>query len=127
MVKKVMNYVNRYRMIEPEDTIVAGISGGADSVCLLFLLAEMQSRIPFTIEVVHVNHGIRPDAARDALFVERLCEKFGVVFHSVKENVKERAKENRTSEEEEGRRVRYQAFEQALGGRKGRIAVAHNL
>ena len=126
MIKKVMNYVNRYRMIEPEDTIVAGISGGADSVCLLFLLAEMQSRIPFTIEVVHVNHGIRPDAARDALFVERLCEKLGVVFHLAKENVKERAKENRTSEEEEGRRVRYQAFEQALGGRKGRIAVAHN-
>ncbi len=126
MVKKVMDYVNRYRMIEQGDTIVAGISGGADSVCLLFLLMEIRKQVSFDLEVVHVNHGIRQDAAQDALFVQKLCRKLEVPFHLVEENVKERARENGTSDEEEGRKIRYQAFEGALGGRKGRIAVAHN-
>ncbi len=118
--------MNRYRMIEQGDTVVAGISGGADSVCLLFLLMEMQRQIPFKIEVVHVNHGIRQDAAQDALFVGKLCKRLGVPFRLVEENVKERARENGTSEEEEGRKVRYQAFEQALGDRKGKVGIAHN-
>ncbi len=126
MVEKVLNYVNRYRMIERNDTIVAGISGGADSVCLLFLLVELQKRLSFSIEVVHVNHGIRTEASGDARFVENLCKRFQVPFYLVEENVRERAKEQGTSEEEEGRRIRYQAFEKALGERKGKIAVAHN-
>ena len=72
MVNKVLDYVKKYRMIEPEDTIVAGISGGADSVCLLFVLAELQKRIPFAIRVVHVDHGIRQEAAEDACYVREL-------------------------------------------------------
>ena len=62
MINKVLEYVKKYRMIEPEDTIVAGISGGADSVCLLFILLEIRRRIPFFLRAVHINHGIRPDA-----------------------------------------------------------------
>ncbi len=61
MVKKVLEYVKKYRMIESGDTIVAGISGGADSVCLLFMLLEIQKQIPFAIRVVHVNHKVRED------------------------------------------------------------------
>ncbi len=126
MVEKVLKYVERYRMIEPGDTIVAGISGGADSVCLLFMLIEIGKRIPFSIEAVHVNHMIRQDAASDAAFVERVCREQGIPFHLVEEKVRERAKEHGVSEEEEGRAVRYEAFETVLGERKGRIAVAHN-
>ncbi|GFI44732.1 tRNA(Ile)-lysidine synthase [Lachnospiraceae bacterium] len=126
MVNKVLDYVKKYRMIEPEDTIVAGISGGADSVCLLFVLAELQKRIPFAIRVVHVDHGIRQEAAEDACYVRELCRRFDIPFTLVEENVREGAKIRRISEEEEGRRVRYQAFARALEGKKGKIAVAHN-
>ncbi len=126
MVEKVLEYVKKYRMIEPGDTIVAGISGGADSVCLLFVLMEIREKIPFSIEAVHVNHMIRQDAAADGAFVEGLCKKQGIPFRLVEEKVRERAKAHGVSEEEEGRKVRYGAFEAALNGRKGRIAVAHN-
>ena len=126
MVKRVLDYIKKYGMIEPGDTIVAGISGGADSVCLLFMLLEIRKHIPFTLKVVHVNHGIREDAAKDADFVRDLCSKWEISFELVEKNVKESAREHGLSEEEEGRLVRYEAFERALSGEKGKIAVAHN-
>ena len=126
MVKKVLDYCKKYQMIRPHDTIVAGISGGADSVCLLFVLLEMQKSIPFTIKVVHINHKIRKDAGQDADFVKGLCENHGISFYLLEENVKERAKQFGLSEEEAGRQIRYQAFREVLGEDQGRIAVAHN-
>ena len=126
MINKVLEYVKKYRMIEPEDTIVAGISGGADSVCLLFILLEIRRRIPFFLRAVHINHGIRPDAARDACYVRELCALQNIPFFLVEENVRQKAREHRRSEEEEGRILRYEAFERVLGAQKGRIAVAHN-
>ncbi len=126
MVKKVLAYIDQYGMIEPEDMVVAGISGGADSVCLLFMLFEIKKSIPFTLKVVHVNHGIRADAAADADYVRQLCGKLKVPFELVEADVEQSAGEHGTSTEEEGRRIRYEAFERALGSVKGKIAVAHN-
>jgi len=126
MVNKVLEYVKKYQMIEPGDTIVAGISGGADSVCLLFVLLEIRSKIPFSLRVVHVNHGIRADASRDARYVKELCDQREIPFFLIEENIHETAKKHGRSLEEEGRIVRYEAFEKVLGSQKGRIAVAHN-
>lgn len=126
MIKKVLSYIKKYQMIKPDDTIIAGISGGADSVCLFFMMLEIQKLIPFNLEVVHINHGIRSDAGQDADFVKALCEKHGIRFYLVEKNISELAKTLGISEEEAGRKVRYEAFEQTLGGRAGRIAVAHN-
>lgn len=126
MIKKILDYIKKYHMIEEGDTIVAGISGGADSVCLLFVLLEIKKQFFLDIEVVHINHGIRREASEDALFVEELCRQNGLPFHLVEEDIKARAKESGRSEEEEGRLVRYRAFEKVLEGRQGKIAVAHN-
>lgn len=105
---------------------MAGISGGADSVCLLFMLLEIRKQIPFTLKVVHVNHGIRKEAVEDADFVRKLCMERNIPFKLVEKNVKESAKQNGLSVEEEGRRIRYAAFENELIEGKGKIAVAHN-
>ncbi len=126
MINKVLNYVKEYQMIEAGDMVVAGISGGADSVCLLFVLLEIRKKIPFTLRAVHVNHKIRPDASEDADYVRELCKRQGVPFHLVEEDVEGRAKEYGISTEEAGRRIRYRAFGEVLGGEKGKIAVAHN-
>jgi tRNA(Ile)-lysidine synthase len=126
MINKVLNYVKEYQMIEAGDMVVAGISGGADSVCLLFVLLEIRKKIPFTLRAVHVNHKIRPDASEDADYVRDLCKRQGVPFHLVEEDVEGRAKEYGISTEEAGRRIRYRAFGEVLGGEKGKIAVAHN-
>jgi len=83
MINKVLKYVEKYRMIEPGDTIAAGVSGGADSVCLLFVLLELQKKIPFSVKVVHINHGIRQDASEDEAYGRALCERLCIPFFLV--------------------------------------------
>jgi hypothetical protein len=68
--EKVFAYIKEHQMLQPGDRVVAGVSGGADSVCLLFLLLEWRREFPLDIAVVHVNHGIRPEAGEDARYVE---------------------------------------------------------
>ena len=114
-------------MLVPQDKIVLGVSGGADSVCLFRLLLSYAERIPLSLGVVHVNHGIRPDAAEDARYVEELCRKNGIPFFLTEADVRSLARKEKCSEEDAGRRVRYEAFARAateLGGAK--LAVAHN-
>ena len=73
MVKKVAAFAAEYQMLEKGDKVIAGISGGADSVCLLLMLLELQKQIPFEVIVVHINHGLRGETARrDEEFVENL-------------------------------------------------------
>jgi len=130
MIEKVFRYIQKYQMIKEGDTIVAGISGGADSVCLLFVLTEIRKRIPFHLAVVHVNHGIRMEAKEDAEYVRLLCAKQKIPFYLKEADVKVYAKEQGLSEEEAGRIIRYRAFKEVLlkerDNEGGKIAVAHN-
>ena len=125
--EKVFAYIREHHMLQAGDRVVAGVSGGADSVCLLFLLLEWQKEVPTDIAVVHVDHGIRAEAGEDARYVEQLCEERGIPFFLTRAEVRNRARMEKISEEEAGRRTRYEAFEKAAkewGATK--IAVAHN-
>lgn len=132
MIRKVYEYIQKYHMIEKNDTIVIGVSGGADSVCLFSILSEIQKLLPFSLHVVHINHQIRQEAGDDAKFVEGLCASHQVPFYLVEKDVGAIAKQERISEEEAGRLVRYRAFEEVLqslslkNASQGKIAVAHN-
>ncbi len=126
MIDKVLQYVRQHQMIEEGDCIVAGVSGGADSVCMLLMLLEISKVIPIDIHVVHINHLIRQDAAKDAAYVRELCMEKGLAFTLVEEDVAALAKRCHISTEEAGRQVRYEAFDSVLGTRRGKIAVAHN-
>ncbi len=128
MLKEVKDYLEKYRMIETGDTVVIGVSGGADSVCLLLLLHEYHSMKDFRIAVVHMNHLIRANAKEDADYVKKLCDKLQIPFYLFEKDIEGMAKEKGISTEEAGRIARYEAFNEvltALGG-KGKIAVAHN-
>ena len=114
MVSKVINLIKEYKMIEKGDLVAAGVSGGADSLCLLFMLLEYQKSMPFEIVVVHVNHGIRKEASLDAAYVRDFCENQKLPFYLKQVDVKALAKTEHLSEEEAGRKVRYEAFEEAL-------------
>ena len=115
--------------------LIAGVSGGADSICLLFLLLGYLDKSD--IRVIHINHMIRGrEADEDSLFVEKICAEHGVSFKEIKKDIPAYASENGLSEEEAGRRFRYECFEnEALEWEKEcsypegsiRIAVAHHL
>ena len=115
-------------MLQKEDSVIAGISGGADSVCLLFMLLKLQKELGFALMAVHVNHGIRgAEAERDEAYVKRLCRQWNVRLKVYRENVPAYAKEHGMTEEEAGRDIRRTCFCKVLkewGGTK--IALAHH-
>lgn len=126
--KKIRQYIERYHMLVPGDGVVAGVSGGADSMCLLQVLCALREEFTLRLAAVHVHHGIRGEAADgDEAFVRAECEKRGVFFRAVHADVPELAARWSCSEEEAGRRVRYAAFREAAAEfGYGKIAVAHN-
>ncbi len=125
--QKVFSYIEEHGMAAPGDKIVVGVSGGADSLCLLFLLLEYARRVPLELAVAHVDHGIRTDAAEDARYVEELCRQAELPFFLRKADVPGLARKWKCSQEDAGRRIRYEAFRKAADGMGGaRIAVAHN-
>lgn len=83
------------------------VSGGADSVALLALMADLRTSHGFDAVVLHVDHGLRPDSADDARFVESLADKYGLPFHALRTRVRRRRGE---SVEMAARRVRLAFF-----------------
>ncbi|MBQ4559174.1 MAG: tRNA lysidine(34) synthetase TilS [Tyzzerella sp.] len=128
MFAKVKNYAEKYQMFSSEDCVIAGVSGGADSVCLLFVLLELREEIGFELVAVHVHHGLRGvEADADEEFVKKLCEERGVLLERYHADVAAIAKERRQSTEEAGREVRREFFEQARVKYHGtKIAMAHH-
>ena len=115
-------------MLPPGGRVVAGISGGADSVCLLFMLLKWREHYGLEFAVVHVNHKIRSEAEDDARFVENLCGRYQIPFYLREADIPRLAVERKCSEEEMGRICRYQSFDEVAEiFRADKIAVAHNL
>lgn len=129
MYQTVKEYIKTNHMIEKGDSVIVGVSGGADSLCLLYLLLEYQKEISFSLHVVHVHHGIRGEEAdRDQAFVEQICREEKLPYTVRHYKVRELAKKWSLSEEEAGRKVRYECFrqykEEVLANK---IAVAHTM
>lgn len=133
MKDKVLKYINEYKMIEKGDSVIVGVSGGPDSMCLLDILLELRSILKINVVVVHIHHGIRKESAQEDLeFVEKYCKnnRFGaqIPFIAYKFDCKKEAYERKMSVEEAGRTLRYEAFyEVARKYPNAKIAVAHNL
>lgn len=130
-LEEVYNYMTQYAMVAPGDRVVVGLSGGADSVCLLHMLCTLAKRFGIKrtdIVAVHVHHGLRgPDADRDAEFSKNLCNTLGVGFVLYKTDIKKYAEDHRLTVEEAGRKYRYACFEECcIKYECNRIAVAHN-
>ena len=115
-------------MLTCGDRVIAGVSGGADSVCLFLMLLELREKIGFDLIVVHVHHGLRGEAAdQDQQFVEALCEQHRIPLEIFRVNLESIAKKRKQSLEEAGRMVRREAFDSVCkkyGGNK--IALAHH-
>lgn len=128
MQEKVRKFMEQHHMAEEGERILAAVSGGADSICLLLLLSAMQEEQKYQLFVVHVEHGIRgEESLRDAEFVKNFCGKHKIpckVYHCKAE---EYAKEHKMTVEEGARTLRYGYFKEAAEEfQADKIAVAHN-
>lgn len=117
------------RLVNRGDAVLAGLSGGADSVCLVHFLRYLSREKHFALAAVHVNHGLRgKDALADQRFCKQLCKELEIPFFCEKVNVKKLAEEQRLSPEHAARKARYGAFlktARAWGATK--LALGHHL
>lgn len=105
---------DREGLAGPGDHVIAAVSGGADSVCMLLLLDRIRSEAGFSLRALHVHHGIRGESAdEDARFVSQLCERLGVRCDVIRVDVPAIAKERGTGIEETAREERYRALREA--------------
>ena len=132
LYERVRKYVLDREMIRPEESLVAGVSGGADSLCLFLVLLRMSREEGFFLQVVHVHHGLRESAQGDLRFVQDLCRRENVPCRCIMADAAAMAEKWGTGVEEAGRRLRYEAFEETRKslqedrGKPCRIAVAHH-
>ncbi len=125
MINKIYEFIRKYNMLSCGDTVVCGLSGGADSVFLLNVLCSLRNRLDITVEALHVNHCLRgSESDRDEQFCCELCKRLDIPFTAVSCDVNGYVEKNSLSCEESARILRYNIFSEYSKGKK--MATAHN-
>ena len=127
---KVLETIKKYQLIEKEDKLVIGVSGGPDSMALLHILLTLQEKeqIPScTLLVAHVNHMLRKEAEEETAYVEEFCRLHEIPCFVKRAKVEELAQKAKMGTEEMGRNIRYQFFEEVREKEKAqKIVTAHH-
>ena len=118
MLNKLERFLRRYHMLNSGDTVICAVSGGSDSVALLFAMYLLKEKWRVTLEAAHFNHHLRSqESDRDEAFVREFCQRFDIPLHLGGGNVVPGKK----GLEAAARDARY-AF---LNSLPGKIATAH--
>lgn len=121
MKNKVKNTIEKYDLLNKNDKILVGVSGGPDSISLLNILYELG----YNICTAHVNHGLRENADNDEKFVKDFCESRKIPCFI--KHVKLKEIESDMTLEELGRKIRYDFFKEIKENENcTKIATAHN-
>ena len=126
ILTKVNKSIKNYGLIQKNDRILIGVSGGPDSVALLHILNSLSGKLGFSLFIAHLDHMLRKDSIKDAEFVKKLSRELKIPLVAGRVNVKALAKNN--SIEEAARNARFAFFFKAARKiRANKIALAHNL
>ncbi|MFZ5800233.1 MAG: tRNA lysidine(34) synthetase TilS [Candidatus Omnitrophota bacterium] len=82
--EKFQKTILQYGLLKPREHLLLGVSGGADSLAMLFLFLQLRGKWGLKISVGHLDHGLRKDSAEDLIFVKKLCGRLGVPFYGEK-------------------------------------------
>ncbi len=125
--EEVLKTIETYNLIEKNDKIVIGVSGGPDSICLLHVLYDLKEKLGIEIVVAHVNHMLRDVADLETEYVQNFCKILGIECYVKKADILEISKTQKKGTEEVGRQVRYDFFDEvAKKTNSNKIATAHN-
>ncbi|MEE9202345.1 MAG: tRNA lysidine(34) synthetase TilS [Dehalococcoidia bacterium] len=122
-----LTFLREHRLFPPGETVVAAVSGGPDSLCLLHLLWRLRGELGIGLHAAHLDHMLRGEEAEaDARFVAQTCAGLGVPLSAERQDVAAHRKRHRLSTEEAARQVRYRFLARvARGVEAGRVAVGH--
>lgn len=123
MKKKVLEAIEKYSLVGGGDSVSVALSGGADSMALLYALLELAPQLGIRVNALHFNHKIRgEEALRDECFVREQCERLGVELIVGSADVPLFARQSKLSLELAARQLRYDFLQ---SNAKGLIATAH--
>ena len=106
--QKVLSFIRDNNLVSRREQLVVAVSGGPDSVCLLYILAELRQELGIDLHIAHLNHQLRgKDSAADARYVAGLAKKLNIPATIASRDVKAYQKQHRLSLEEAAREVRY--------------------
>jgi tRNA(Ile)-lysidine synthase len=128
LLARVRQYAQRYSFFSPGETVVVGVSGGPDSLCLLHLLRRLAPELRLWLHVAHLHHGLRgAEADADAAFVAELADCWGLPCTVGYSDIAALARKAGLSLEEAARQARYRFLaDVAVAGGASMLAVGHN-
>ena len=128
LLEKVKATITKYAMISDGETVLVGLSGGPDSVCLLYVLSALREKLGLQLHALYVDHGLRPaEIPGEIDFCSTQCKGLGVPFTVATIEVMTYARGQGMSRQEAARELRYRAFGETLTQIQGqRIALGHN-
>ena len=126
-MRQVSKTIAQFHMLQAGDQVLAGVSGGPDSVALLHLLHSKAAEYGIQLYVAHVHHMLRPEADAEAAYVEQLAAQYDIPFRLYKINVAEYAQAHKLSLEQAGHIVRFQCFQDAKAHWQcNKLALGHH-
>jgi tRNA(Ile)-lysidine synthase len=106
--QKVLAYIRQKKLVSGHEKLVVAVSGGPDSVCLLYMVAGLRKELAIDLHIAHLNHQLRgKDSDADARYVVGLAKKLGIPATIASRDVQYYQKQHRLSLEEAAREVRY--------------------
>ncbi|MBR5517784.1 MAG: tRNA lysidine(34) synthetase TilS [Clostridia bacterium] len=125
--RHILETIDKYNMIQKGQTVIAAVSGGYDSLCMLNVLCNLRRLREFDVCVAHLNHMLRDEAEGDEEFVVKEAQRLGIKAYTKRVDVSKYAEENKISFETAGRVLRYGFFEEISEKYESTvIATAHN-
>lgn len=128
MEQEVLSFIDRHRLIQGPARVLVGVSGGPDSMALLYFLNRYKHKLNIDLIALSVDHQLRGEISQaEGEYVKAICNHWSIPFIQMDIDVKSYIKKNKTSQQTASRELRYDAYEKALEKTNAKyLALGHH-